>query len=104
MTLFSTDVAVRPAGRDEAVDFLMRDRPWSAYGLGYLERASGVPISLVASASPTAITSVVVQAQLPQLLSIVAIGDPEGIGASIETLPPPPSAAGFSIRGDALGA
>jgi ribosomal protein S18 acetylase RimI-like enzyme len=104
VTLFSTDLAVRTPGRDEAVEFLMRDRPWSAYGLGYLERTSGVPTSLVASASPTAITSVVVQAQLPQLLSIVAIGDPEGIGASIESLPSPPSSGVFSIRGEALSA
>ncbi len=104
MTLFSTDLAVRTPGRDEAVDFLMRDRAWSAYGLGYLDRESGVRASLVASASAAGITSVVVQAQLPQLLSIVAVGDAEGIAASIESVSSPPSSGVFSIRGEALSA
>ena len=104
MTLFSADLAVRTPGRNEAVDFLMRDRAWSAYALGYLDKASGVGTSLVASASPTTITSVVVQAQLPQLLSIVGVGDPEGIGRSIESLSSPPSSGVFSIRGEALSA
>src|SRR5258708_12305425 len=104
MTLFSTDLAVRTPGRDEAVAFLMRDRAWSAYGLGYLDRESGVRASLVASASAAGITSVVVQAQLPQLLSIVAVGDAEGIAASIESVSSPPSSGVFSIRGEALSA
>ncbi len=104
MTLFSTDLAVRTPGRDEAVDFLMRDRAWSAYALGYLDGASGVRTDLVASGSPTEIRSVVVQAQLPRLLSIVGIGDPEGIGRAIESLSSPPSTGVFSIRGEALHA
>jgi ribosomal protein S18 acetylase RimI-like enzyme len=104
MTLFSTAVAVRTPGRDEAVEFLMRDRAWSAYALGYLDGASGVRTSPVASASPTGITSVVVQAQLPQLLSIVGIGDPEGIGRAVESLSSPPSTGVFSVRGEALSA
>jgi ribosomal protein S18 acetylase RimI-like enzyme len=104
MTLFSADLAVRNPGRDEAVEFLMRDRPWSAYALGYLDPAAGVPTSVLAAGAGGEPESVLVQAQLPQLLSIFANGRPEGIGAAIEALPAPPSSGVFSIRGEAVSA
>ena len=104
MTLFSTDLRVSTPGRDEAAEFLLRDRAWSAYGLGYLDSASGVDTNVVASTASGQITAVVVQAQLPQLLSIVAVGDPDGLAAAVAALPSPPSSGVFSIRGEALSA
>ena len=49
MTLFQADSLAVTPGRDEAVEFLMRDRTWSAYALGYLDPAAGVTTSLAAT-------------------------------------------------------
>jgi ribosomal protein S18 acetylase RimI-like enzyme len=102
MTLFTADKAVRNPGRDEAVEFLMRDRAWSAYALGYLDAAAGVPTTVLAAGAVGETESVVVQAQLPQLLSLFASGRPEAIGSTLESLPGSPASGVFSIRGDAV--
>ncbi len=102
MTLFTTDAVVRNPGRDEAVEFLMRDRAWSAYALGYIDPAAGVPTNVLAAGSEGETESILVQAQLPQLLSIFASGRPGGIGSAIEALPASPTSGVFSIRGDAV--
>lgn len=104
MTLFTADAAVRNPGRDEAVEFLMRDRAWSAYALGYLDPQAGVPTSVLAAGSEGEPESILVQAQLPQLLSIFASGRPEGIASAIEALPASPASGVFSIRGEAVSA
>jgi hypothetical protein len=104
MTLFTADAAVRNPGRDEAVEFLMRDRAWSAYALGYLDPTAGVPTSVLAAGSEGEPESILVQAQLPQLLSIFASGRPEGIASAIEALPASPASGVFSIRGEAVSA
>jgi ribosomal protein S18 acetylase RimI-like enzyme len=104
MTLFTADAAVRNPGRDEAVEFLMRDRAWSAYALGYIDPSAGVPTSVLTAGSGGETESILVQAQLPQLLSLFAGGRREGIESTIEALPATPASGVFSIRGDAVAA
>ena len=102
MTLFTADAPVRSPGRNEAIEFLMRDRPWSAYALGYLDPAAGVPTKLLSIERDGEIQSLLIQAQLPQLLSLYASGDPDGIGLVIGGLPTAPASGVFSVRGEAL--
>jgi ribosomal protein S18 acetylase RimI-like enzyme len=102
MTLFQADSLIVTPGREEAIEFLMRDRPWSAYALGYLDPASGVTTKLSALESGGRIESVLLQASLPQLMSIYASGDPDGIGSILEGSQGMPASGVFSIRGEAL--
>ena len=102
MTLFQADSPVVTPARDEAIEFLLRDRPWSAYALGYLDPAAGVPTNLVATQRDGRIESVLLQASLPQLLSVYASGDPDGVGSILGDLSGMPASGVFSIRGEAL--
>jgi ribosomal protein S18 acetylase RimI-like enzyme len=104
VTLLQADTAVRNPGRDEATEFLLRDRPWSAYPLGYLDPAAGVPTSVLGAHRDGVLQAVIVQAQLPQLLSLYASGDPEGIASVIQALPAAPASGVFSLRSEALDA
>jgi ribosomal protein S18 acetylase RimI-like enzyme len=102
MTLFQADSLLVTPDREDVIEFLMRDRPWSAYALGYLDPASGVSTRLAATERSGRIQSVLLQATLPQLLSVYASGDPDGIGTMLERLPGMPASGVFSIRGEAL--
>jgi ribosomal protein S18 acetylase RimI-like enzyme len=104
VTLFQADTALRNPSRDEAVEFLARDRPWSAYALGYLDPAASVPTRVLGAEREGRIQALVVQAQLPQLLSLYATGDAEAIASVIQELPVPPASGVFSIRAEALDA
>src|ERR1700736_1152292 len=99
MTLFQADSLVVTPGREEAIEFLLRDRPWSAYALGYLDPGSGVATSLAATERDGRIQSLLLQASLPQLLSVYASGDPDGIGAILADVVGMPASGVFSIRG-----
>jgi ribosomal protein S18 acetylase RimI-like enzyme len=102
MTLFQADSLIVTPGREEAIDFLLRDRPWSAYALGYLDPVAGVTTSLSATERDGKIDSVMLRASLPQLMSVYASGDPDGIGSILGNLPGMPASGVFSIRGEAL--
>jgi ribosomal protein S18 acetylase RimI-like enzyme len=104
MTLFQADTALRNPSRDEAIEFLARDRPWSAYALGYLDPVAAVPTRVLGAEREGRIEALVVQAQLPQLLSLHGTGDPEAIARIIQELPVPPASGVFSIRSEALDA
>src|ERR1700716_1508619 len=102
MTLFQADSLIVTPGREEAIDFLLRDRPWSAYALGYLDPVAGVTTNLSATEREGQIDSVMLQASLPRLMSVYASGDPDGIGSILGNLPGMPASGVFSIRGEAL--
>ncbi|HXO67107.1 MAG TPA: GNAT family N-acetyltransferase [Candidatus Dormibacteraeota bacterium] len=104
MTLFQADTALRNPSPDEVIEFLGRDRPWSAYALGYLDPAAGVPTRVLGAEREGQIQALVVQAELPQLLSLYATGDPEAIASVIQELPVPPASGVFSIRAEAVDA
>jgi ribosomal protein S18 acetylase RimI-like enzyme len=104
VTLFQADTALRNPARGEAIEFLSRDRPWSAYALGYLDAVAAVPTRVLGAERDGQIQALIVQAQLPQLLSLYATGDPEGIASVIQELPVPPASGVFSIRAEALDA
>jgi ribosomal protein S18 acetylase RimI-like enzyme len=104
VTLFQADTALRHPSREEAIEFLMRDRPWSAYALGYLDPLADVPTQVLGAERDGRIQALVVQAQLPQLLSLYAAGDPEAIASVIQELPVPPASGVFSIRAEVLDA
>src|ERR1700730_7712768 len=102
MTLFQADSIVLNPAREDAIEYLMRDRPWSAYALGYLDPAAGVTTNLVATERHGRIESVLLLANRPQLVSVYASGDPDGIGSMLAGLPGMPASGVFSIRGEAL--
>lgn len=102
MTLSETSSAVSSPGPHEAVRFLLQDRTWGAYPLGYLDPGSGVLTQVWTSEAAGATNSLVMMAQLPQLVSIFAGGDPDGIGQVLGAMPAPPASGVFSVRAEAL--
>src|ERR1700694_5296599 len=82
----------------------MRDRPWSAYPLGSLDPAAAVSTNILGAERDGVLQALIVQAQLPQLLSLYATGDAEAIASVIQELPATPTSGVFSIRSEALDA
>ncbi len=102
MTLSETSAAIGSPGPHEAARFLLRDRTWGAYPLGYLDPGSDVLSQVWTSEEDGETTSLVMLAQLPQLVSVYATGDAAGIVRVLDALPAPPASGVFSVRAEAL--
>jgi GNAT superfamily N-acetyltransferase len=102
MTLSETRSQVSAPGPHEAARFLLQDRTWSAYALGYIDPASGTQTQVMTSEAGGATSSLVLLAQLPQLVSLFATGDPAGVARVIAALPVPPASGVFSLRAEAM--
>src|SRR6202011_5827825 len=100
MTLSETTAAIGSPGPHEAARFLLQDRTWSAYPLGYLDPGSDVRTKIWTSEAEGQTSSLVMLAQLPQLVSIFATGDPNGISEVISALPAIPASGVFSVRAE----
>lgn len=104
MTLAETSPAVGAPEPQDAVQFLLQDRTWSGYPLGYLDPGSDVATSVWTAHESGATDSLVMLAQLPQLVSIFASGGTEGISRIIAGLPVLPASGVFSVRAEGLSA
>ena len=104
MTLSEVGVRVGTPGHDAAVEFLLRDRPWSAYPLGYLDPVTGTDVALHAAMDGAGITALVAIARLPNLLNLFATGDPAAVGTVLDELPALPASGVFSARAEVLEA
>jgi ribosomal protein S18 acetylase RimI-like enzyme len=102
MTLSETSPAVSSPGPHEAASFLLRDRTWGAYPLGYLDPSSGILNQVWTTEEGGETNSLVMLAQLPQLVSIYASGAAPGIERLLGALPGPPASGVFSVRAEAL--
>jgi GNAT superfamily N-acetyltransferase len=102
MTLSETTAAIGSPGPHETARFLLQDRTWSAYPLGYLDPGSDVHTDVWTSEEGGQTSSLVMLAQLPQLVSIFASGEPAGISEVLSALPAIPSSGVFSVRAETM--
>jgi GNAT superfamily N-acetyltransferase len=102
MTLSDTSPAISTPGPHEAIRFLLRDRIWSAYPLGYLDPSSDIQSQIWISGETGATSSLVMLSQLPQLVSIFASGDRLGISRLLGDLPAAPASGVFSVMAGTL--
>ena len=104
MTLSEVAPGVGEVEPESAAAFLLRDRAWGAYPLGYLDPASMVKTHAWSGVREGGRESLLVIAQLPQLLSVFATGDPLGVEAILASLPAIPASGVFSARAECLEA
>ncbi|MDQ6748068.1 MAG: GNAT family N-acetyltransferase [Candidatus Dormibacteraeota bacterium] len=104
MTLTEAAGRVGTPDRDQALEFLRRDRAWSAYPLGYLDQASGTITEAFGRPGAQGLEALVVVAHLPSLLNVFAGGDPRSVGAILEAMPRLPASGVFSARAEVLDA
>jgi ribosomal protein S18 acetylase RimI-like enzyme len=102
VTLSQTRPLVGRCNPGDAVEFLLRDPAWNAYGLGYLEPGAARAIQLWSAQREGQIVSLVVRAELAQLTSLFATGDAEGLGEVIPQLSDLPPSGVFSARPEGL--
>jgi ribosomal protein S18 acetylase RimI-like enzyme len=90
VTLSATRIEIGRPNPEEARAFMLRDRTWNAYGLGYLE-GGAQEIELWAAITDGRIRSLLLRAGLVRLNAFFATGDPPGlleIAGWVERLPP----------------
>lgn len=104
MTLSEAPLRVSGSDRDEATAFLLRDRTWGAYALGYLDPEGGLLSDVWTTQQADTIDSLVLLTRLPQLLSLFATGNPEGVATILGALPELPISGVFSARAETLAA
>lgn len=102
MTLSEASRQVGTPDREEAVQFLLRDRAWSAYPLGYLDPLTGTTTDLHGVAGPHGLEAIVVIAHLPNLLNVFAAGEPQAVTTVLAEMPGLPSSGVFSARAEVL--
>jgi GNAT superfamily N-acetyltransferase len=101
VTLTATGRTVGTPGHDAATEFLLIDRPWSAYPLGYLDPQSGLEVDLRALAGER-VEALVAIAHLPNLLNLFASGNPANVQALLQDMPELPVSGVFSARAEVL--
>jgi RimJ/RimL family protein N-acetyltransferase len=102
MTLSEATRRVGTPDRDEAVEFLRRDPTWSAYPLGYMDRAGGVTTEAFGLGGSAGLEGLVVVAYLPSLLNVFATGDPPAVAAILAEMPRLPASGVFSAQAHVL--
>jgi GNAT superfamily N-acetyltransferase len=90
--------------RDEAVRYLLRDRAWAAYPLGYLDPDNSTAIDLIGLGGDRGLEALVAIAHLPNLVNVFATGDPDAVGAVLAQMPAVPPSGVFSARAEVLDA
>jgi GNAT superfamily N-acetyltransferase len=101
MTL-SEAIRVGTPDRERALEFLLRDRTWSAYPIGYLDPASGIEVDLQAAVGEGGLEGLVVFAHLPNLLNIFATGTPAAVSQVLADMPRLPASGVFSAQAEVL--
>ena len=104
MTLTEPGRRVGTPNRDEATAFLLRDRAWAAYPLGYLDPIAGTATELHGAGGDQGLEAVLVLAHLPNLLNLFATGAPAAIAAILREMPQVPVSGVFSAQAEALDA
>jgi RimJ/RimL family protein N-acetyltransferase len=104
MTLFGTTTRVSRPGGDDALALMARDRAWAAYPLSYLDPATALEVQTFIGARPGHSEGLVALTQLPRLVSLFAMGDPDSVAAIVGELRPQPVSGVFSVREETLGA
>ena len=104
VTLPETRPQVGTPDRDEAIRFLLQDRAWAAYPLGYLDPATGTGMDLQALTGEVGMEALVAIAHLPNLLNVFATGNPEAVGVVLGRMPALPASGVFSARAEVLDA
>ncbi|GAC1333293.1 MAG: hypothetical protein NVSMB17_13550 [Candidatus Dormibacteria bacterium] len=104
MTLTDPGRRVGTPNRDEVTTFLLRDRPWAAYPLGYLDTASRTTTELHGAGGDQGMEAVLVVARLPSLLNVFVSGEPGAIAEILKEMPEVPPSGVFSARAEALEA
>src|SRR5258708_15337771 len=98
MTLAETSPVVARPGPEDAVGFLLRDRAWNAYGLGYMEPGAATKLDLVSAQREGEILGLLVIAQVANLSILFATGAPDGIAEILERTDRLPASGVFSTR------
>ncbi|MEA2684508.1 MAG: hypothetical protein QOK05_2836 [Chloroflexota bacterium] len=88
--------------RDQALDYLLRDRAWSAYPVGYLDPGSGTDVDLHGALGPGGLEGLVVFAHLPSLLNVFATGSPAAVSEVFRAMPRLPVSGVFSAQAEVL--
>jgi RimJ/RimL family protein N-acetyltransferase len=101
MTL-SEAARVGSPDRDQALDFLLRDRTWSAYPVGYLDPASETEVDLQGAVGAGGLEGLVVFAHLPGLLNVFATGAPAAVSEVLAGMPRLPASGVFSAQAEVL--
>ncbi|HEV1997866.1 MAG TPA: hypothetical protein VGR61_07025, partial [Candidatus Dormibacteraeota bacterium] len=104
MTLSEASRQVGTPDREEAVQYLLRDRAWAAYPLGYLDPATGTEMDLHALDGPRGLEAIVAIAHLPNLLNVFATGEPGAVSSVLAEMPGLPASGVFSARAEVLDA
>jgi GNAT superfamily N-acetyltransferase len=101
MTL-SEATRVGTPDREQALEYLLRDRIWSAYPIGYLDPASGTEVEVQAAAGDGGLEGLVVLAHLPNLLNVFATGAPAAVSQVLAGMPQLPVSGVFSAQAEVL--
>jgi len=101
MTLSARRLEVRRPGVDAARAFLLRDRTWNAYALGYLEGGAD-EVELWAAVTDGDIQSLLLRAGLVRLHALFASGDPAGLLEVATWIDRLPASGVFSATGAGL--
>ena len=104
MTLSEARSQVGVPDREEAVRFLLQDRAWAAYPLGYLDPVAGTTMELHAVSGEGGLEALLAIAHLPSLLNVFATGNPEAITTVLSRVPALPTSGVFSARAEVLDA
>ena len=75
MALSETRFQVTEPDHDAALDLLRRDRAWSAYALGYLDRDSQAEVQMLAAEVAGSPVSLLVTSRVNELNTVFGIGD-----------------------------
>ena len=102
VTVSEATTRVGTPERDEAVRYLLRDRAWAAYPLGYLDPDTRTEMDLLGLGGGGGLEALVAIAHLPNLVNIFATGDPGAVGAILAEMPAMPATGVFSARGEVL--
>ena len=104
VTVSEASHRVGTPGRDDAVQYLLRDRAWAAYPLGYLDPDTRTEMDLLGLGGDQGLEGLVAIAHLPGLVNVFATGDPGAVGAILAQMPGVPSSGVFSARAEVLDA
>jgi GNAT superfamily N-acetyltransferase len=104
VTLSEAGRRVGTPDRDEGIRFLVQDRAWAAYPLGYLDPVTGTQVELHGAAGEQGLDGLVTVAHLPNLLNLYASGDPGAVAAVLADMPRLPASGVFSAHAEVLDA
>ncbi|MGI8609748.1 MAG: GNAT family N-acetyltransferase [Candidatus Dormibacteria bacterium] len=104
MALSETSREVGTPDREDAVQYLLKDRVWAAYPLGYLDPLTGTGVDLHGLGGPRGLEAIVAIAHLPNLLNVFATGDPAAVADVLTEMPGLPASGVFSARAEVLDA